>query len=76
MGSRLSAGIALNACNAGNPPPADNEGDYVTQIQVERAAQDEAFRNQPDQPVPPDKQNSSCRSSTFHRIRNTSSRPR
>jgi uncharacterized protein (DUF1684 family) len=47
--------VALNACNAGNPPPADNAGDYVVQIQAARAAQDEAFRNQPDQPVPPDK---------------------
>ena len=47
--------IAFNACNAGNPPPAGNERDYVTQIQVERAEKDEAFRNQPDQPVPADK---------------------
>ena len=47
--------VALNACNAGNPPPADNAGDYVARMQAARAAQDEAFRNQPDQPVPPDK---------------------
>jgi uncharacterized protein (DUF1684 family) len=47
--------VALDACNAGNPPPADNAGDYVARIQAGRAAQDEAFRNQPNQPVPPDK---------------------
>lgn len=51
----LTAGVVLSGCNAGNPPPAENEGDYVSQIQVARAAQDEAFRKQPDQPVPPDK---------------------
>jgi uncharacterized protein len=55
FGIAVVGGIAFNACNAGNPPPADNERDYVTQIQVERSDKDEAFRNQPDQPVPPDK---------------------
>jgi uncharacterized protein (DUF1684 family) len=54
-GIAVVAGMALNACNAGNPPPAENEGDYVSQILVEREGKDEAFRNQPDQPVPPDK---------------------
>jgi uncharacterized protein len=53
----LATGALLNACNAGNPPPAENEGDYVSQIQAARAAQDAAFRSQPNQPVPPDKQN-------------------
>jgi uncharacterized protein len=50
------AGIALGGCNAGNPPPpAEDEGDYVNQIQVARAAKDEAFREQPNEPVPPGK---------------------
>ena len=48
----LIAGAALAGCNAGNPPPAESEGDYVTQIQAERAAKDDAFRKQPDEPVP------------------------
>jgi uncharacterized protein (DUF1684 family) len=51
----LVAGLAVGACNAGNPPPAESEGDYVTQIQMARAALDAQFRNQPNQPVPPDK---------------------
>jgi uncharacterized protein (DUF1684 family) len=51
----LIAGVALAGCNAGNPPPADTEGDYVTQIQVARAELDKRFRNQPNEPVPPDK---------------------
>lgn len=51
----LTAGMALNGCNAGAPPPAENDGDYVNQVQVARAATDEAFRNQPNQPVPPNK---------------------
>lgn len=49
------AGAVVAGCNAGNPPPAETEGDYVTQIQVARAAKDEAFRNQPDNPVPASK---------------------
>lgn len=48
-------GFALTACHAGNPPPEDSEGDYVVQVQAARAAQDAAFRNQPNQPVPPGK---------------------
>ena len=48
----LVAAVALNACNAGNPPPPESAGDYVAQIQAERAAKDESFRNQPDEPVP------------------------
>ena len=48
---------ALGACNAGNPPPAESEGDYVSQIQAARAAKDESFRTQPNQPVPPSKVN-------------------
>ncbi len=51
----LVAAVALNACNAGNPPPPESAGDYVAQIQVERAAKDESFRNQPDEPVPASK---------------------
>ena len=51
----LVAGIALAACNAGNPPPAESESDYVTQIQAARAELDERFRQQPNQPVPPEK---------------------
>ena len=30
----LVAAVALAGCNAGNPPPAESEGDYVSQIQV------------------------------------------
>jgi uncharacterized protein (DUF1684 family) len=48
----LIAGVALTGCNAGNPPPADSDGDYVSRIQSERAAKDDAFRKQPDEPVP------------------------
>jgi uncharacterized protein len=51
----LTAAVTLTACNAGNPPPADSAGDYVSQIQAERASKDEAFRRQPDKPVPPAK---------------------
>lgn len=53
--SLLLAGVVFGGCNAGNPPPEETEGDYVTQIQVARAAKDEAFRNQPDDPVPASK---------------------
>jgi uncharacterized protein (DUF1684 family) len=49
------AGVALTTCNAGAPPPPETEGDYVAELQVYRAARDEAFRKQPDEPVPPDK---------------------
>jgi len=45
------AGLA--ACNAGNPPPADDTASYPAQLQAARAAKDEAFRNQPNDPVPP-----------------------
>ena len=48
---------ALSGCNAGNPPPAESEGDYVSRVQVARAALDEAYRNQPDKPIPPEKMN-------------------
>ena len=48
----FAAGIVLAGCNAGNPPPADSEGDYVTQIQIARSALDETYRNQPEKPVP------------------------
>ena len=53
--SLLVAGALAAACNAGNPPPEESEGDYVTQIQVARAEKDEAFRSQPDEPVPASK---------------------
>ena len=53
----LLAAMTLSACNAGNPPPAESTGDYVTQVQAVRASKDEAFRNQPDQPVPAGKLN-------------------
>jgi hypothetical protein len=46
------AGIVAAACNAGNPPPAESEGDYATQIQSARSALDQMYRNQPDKPVP------------------------
>ena len=51
----LVAGIAVGGCNAGNPPPADSEADYITHVQAARAELDEAFRNQPNKPVPPEK---------------------
>jgi uncharacterized protein (DUF1684 family) len=51
----LAAVAALVACNAGNPPPEDDQGDYVGQIQAARRAQNEAFSKQPNQPIPPDK---------------------
>ena len=51
----LLAATALAACNAGNPPPEETEVDYVTRIQRARAELDEQFRQQPNQPVPPDK---------------------
>jgi uncharacterized protein (DUF1684 family) len=51
----LLGAVALNSCNAGNPPPADGDGDYVTQIQMARAEKDTTFRNQPDEPVPSSK---------------------
>ena len=51
----LTASLALASCNAGNPPPPESEGDYVTQIQLARGAKDDAFRDQPNEPVPPAK---------------------
>jgi uncharacterized protein (DUF1684 family) len=51
----LAAVATLSACNAGNPPPPESSGDYVSQIQTERAAKDDSFRNQPDEPVPASK---------------------
>lgn len=48
--------VLLSGCSAGAPPPAD-DGDYVSQIQAARAAKDEAFRNAPDKPVPPNRLN-------------------
>ena len=39
-------------CNAGAPPPADSETDYVQQIEVARAEKDEAFGRQLNEPVP------------------------
>jgi uncharacterized protein (DUF1684 family) len=53
----LASAAVLAACNAGNPPPDDNQGDYVSQVQAARRALDETFRKQPNQPVPPDKMN-------------------
>ena len=53
----MAAGIVAAACNAGNPPPAESEGDYATQIQSARAALDQMYRNQPDKPIPAAKMN-------------------
>ena len=53
----IAAGIVAAACNAGNPPPAETEGDYATQIQSARAALDQMYRNQPEKPVPAAKMN-------------------
>jgi uncharacterized protein len=52
----LLVGLGLAGCNAGNPPP-ENEGDYTSQTQAARAAKDEAFREQPNEPIPPAKIN-------------------
>jgi uncharacterized protein (DUF1684 family) len=49
--------VTLAGCSAGAPPPAENEGDYVSRLMGERAQKDEAFRSQPDEPVPPDEAN-------------------
>lgn len=49
----LVTAAALIGCNAGNPPPAETEGDYSSRLQKERAEKDEAFRRQPNEPVPP-----------------------
>jgi uncharacterized protein (DUF1684 family) len=46
---------AATGCNAGNPPPKESEDDYVGHIQADRAAKDEMFRKQPNEPVPPSK---------------------
>jgi uncharacterized protein (DUF1684 family) len=56
LGSILSGLIAstLLGCSAGAPPPSD-EVDYVSRIQADRTAKDAAFRDQPNEPVPPDK---------------------
>ncbi len=48
----LLAAAGASGCNAGNPPPEETGGDYVSRIQVERAAKDQAFRDQPNEPVP------------------------
>ena len=53
----MAAGVVVAACNAGNPPPAESEGDYATQIQSARAALDQMYRNQPDKPIPAAKMN-------------------
>jgi len=53
----MAVGIVAAACNAGNPPPAESEGDYATQIQSARAALDQMYRNQPDKPIPAAKMN-------------------
>ena len=45
------------AAMPGNPPPEETGGDYVSRIQVERADKDQAFRDQANEPVPPDKAN-------------------
>src|SRR5688500_18615385 len=50
---------AVWACNAGNPPPAESEADYATQIQLALGALDETYRNQPNKPIPPEKMNES-----------------
>jgi uncharacterized protein len=49
------ASAVLTGCNAGNPPPEETGGEYVIRLQADREAKDQAFRNQPNDPVPPDK---------------------
>ena len=51
----VTAGVVLGSCNAGNPPPAESQGDYVSQIEIARDAKDDAFRDLPNEPVPPAK---------------------
>ena len=47
----MSAVVA--GCNAGAPPPANDDASYAVRLQAARAAIDAAFRNQPNEPVPP-----------------------
>jgi uncharacterized protein (DUF1684 family) len=49
----LFAVVVFTGCNAGNPPPPDADASYPEQLQAARAAKDEAFRRQPNEPVPP-----------------------
>ena len=51
------ATAVLAGCNAGNPPPEETGGDYVSRLQADRAAKDDAFRKQPNDPVPPEQVN-------------------
>jgi uncharacterized protein len=55
IGLLFALAPAVTGCNAGNPPPKESEGDYVGQLQIDRAAKDESFRKQPNDPVPPSK---------------------
>ena len=52
--SLLIARSHAAGCNAGNPPPADDEATTSSSFAGQRAAKDAAFRNQPNEPVPPD----------------------
>ena len=47
----ILAGI-LGSAGCGNSTPSDPEANYVTTIQAARAAKDDAFRRQVDEPVP------------------------
>ena len=49
------AGIALDRVQCRQSAAGESEGDYVSQIQAARAAKDDAFRKQPDEPVPASK---------------------
>jgi uncharacterized protein (DUF1684 family) len=51
----LTLAVICGGCNAGAPPPQETEGDYASQIEAHRARLDEAFRRQPNEPIPPDK---------------------
>jgi hypothetical protein len=46
------AGLVSGACSSA---PADPEAAFAATLQAERLAKDEAFRRQPDQPIPPGK---------------------
>lgn len=50
----LLAAIATG-CTSGAPPPEETDRDYVIRVESERSQKDEAFREQANQPVPPNK---------------------
>ena len=50
------AGLAVLAVACGGSAPVDTGADYVKKLDLERQHKDQAFRNQPNEPIPVDKQ--------------------